>query len=392
MPIAAPPLTPLKAKSRQVAFSALTEFKRDFFKFAFPGFFDTALSRQPERLSPDTDPSTPAGLVDALRQLHTPFRNARRYAGDFLTLFGPQPSDLGRGCYHALASPGGSDQGLLRSELLAYADFKATGGFRLFDLLIERHREELNGYAKRNAFVLLLDKPTGSKLFETLCGQTIEPERIGKHVGTTFDARFARFSAERALDLRRPEARVWFHETFSDFGRLKGPLDPMLAEALANVPPPGPGFEYMLPTLRSSHRGGGWQSQVIGIVLRRLGIEVLVFPSARCDVEVTVHNGRVVDWRGWNAIDYRKAPPPLDIEQSGYLFAAMPIYGSDAPDGQYRGRDYRTDEAMEIGRLLTLGDSFWGDLGNAQGLHGGSSRPEFAGSFKLDGLEWLADT
>jgi hypothetical protein len=57
------------------------------------------------------------------------------------------------------------------------------------------------------------------------------------------------------------------------------------------------------------HGGGNGPTRIAGQWLRALGADALVFPSARSDSEVTVENGEVVSFAGWNLVDYREAEP-----------------------------------------------------------------------------------
>jgi hypothetical protein len=46
--------------------------------------------------------------------------------------------------------------------------------------------------------------------------------------------------------------------------------------------------------------------QAVGGELRLWGVNGLVYPSARCDAVVLVEHGDIVDWYGWNLVDYSK--------------------------------------------------------------------------------------
>ena len=108
---------------------------------------------------------------------------------------------------------------------------------------------------------------------------------------------------DRLIDLRMPATRQWF---VTEFTRLK------------NIDPPFPVFPFagplddfkdLLPTLLSQGLGGGnGPTQVAGYWLRRLGAEALIFPSARVDVSVSILNGELQDWYGWNlgGTDHRR--------------------------------------------------------------------------------------
>lgn len=379
-----PPLVPLTAATRQIRFDSLTPFKKSLFQFAFPGFFD-AVPANPPAVNPSAfDVSSRDAVIKSIMDLHLQFKNCRRYAGDLMALYGPRHTDLPRQCYHALAGPDGTDAGLLRNELLAYGNFAQSGGFMLMDCLIEHERKLMN-FPEGNKLLFLLMGQSGKRLFELLSGEPGLSQHEGRPIASTIDCEFRTFQADRVLDLRRPDARAWFYEAFSDFSSLKGPLDPGLADALSAEKPPGGQFEHMLHTLCNTSRGGGWQSQIIGIVMRRLQVEALVFPSARCDPYVRVVDGAVSDWRGWNIVDYRGSPPPLDLKEAGIHVSHAPVLGPDNLAAKVTGQRLKGDW---IKQSMLLIDPFWTDtLTRPNMTITVSSRPEEAGTFSVDGLD-----
>jgi hypothetical protein len=52
--------------------------------------------------------------------------------------------------------------------------------------------------------------------------------------------------------------------------------------------------------------------QAIGADLRRLGVNGLIYPSARVDVAVEYGNGSVLGSKGWNLVLYRGSSPPRE--------------------------------------------------------------------------------
>lgn len=63
----------------------------------------------------------------------------------------------------------------------------------------------------------------------------------------------------------------------------------------------------MLPTLVSQDLGGTLGTDVIGAYLRSVGAEALIYPSARCNVEVEIRDKQLAGFHGWNLVDYRDA-------------------------------------------------------------------------------------
>jgi len=54
------------------------------------------------------------------------------------------------------------------------------------------------------------------------------------------------------------------------------------------------------------YRGGNPMTQAVGRELRIWGVGGLIYPSARCDSVVAAEDGQVIDWYGWNLVDYEK--------------------------------------------------------------------------------------
>lgn len=41
----------------------------------------------------------------------------------------------------------------------------------------------------------------------------------------------------------------------------------------------------------------------------------MIYPSARCDVRVEIHNGEILSWSGWCLVDYRNMSTVREIGQ-----------------------------------------------------------------------------
>jgi hypothetical protein len=65
-------------------------------------------------------------------------------------------------------------------------------------------------------------------------------------------------------------------------------------------------FFDLFPFLVGQKRGGNMLTQAVGRELRLWGVNGLVYPSARCDTAVLMERGDIVDWYGWNLVDYSK--------------------------------------------------------------------------------------
>lgn len=119
---------------------------------------------------------------------------------------------------------------------------------------------------------------------------------------------------ERVLDLRQPETARWFAYYFSRL--VVGPDERNGLRDWLRCGPQRPeldSIEQLLPTLMTQERGGGMFCQMVGTWLRNHGVNGMIFPSVRNDPMVEVKDGQVVDWRGWNFVDYRDAPAPYFV-------------------------------------------------------------------------------
>jgi hypothetical protein len=146
---------------------------------------------------------------------------------------------------------------------------------------------------------------------------------------------------DRVIDLRRPDTANWFTSALSQLNWFEHLPDPEVFEDVEDltkwihisgynpagfdpdkVPQPTgfnafpfkpvlKSFADLLPALLCQSIGGGRGApQIAGLWLRTLGVNGLIFPSARCDSRVAVRNGEVVQWSGFNFVDYRNAQSP----------------------------------------------------------------------------------
>jgi hypothetical protein len=288
------PLTSLIGEGRQIDIERLHADSKLFFRFAFPGFFQSA----------DTEKRY--------------IRNRRRYTGDLLSFWESKESDLPRGRYYALLTPHGHDGGLLREELLNYADANITSDFAILDGLQTGDFAKIGLHEPRDAIAAVILR-TGDAIqkFDQFARQ-YNSDMVTRYLQSSSPILCALMNTirtdlhiDRCFDLRYPTAREWLCETFRDgCPEITGTAEPF----------PGKDFLDMLPSLFQTSNGGGLLSQAVGVVLRRLGAEGLVFPSARKSVQATLYRGELVDWDGWNFVDYRGAPPALTPKELGAIF------------------------------------------------------------------------
>ena len=359
-------LTTVSVQTRQIAVGDLSALAQAFFQFAFPGFFTPPSERAPD------DPDHP----DFDGKVHHNLK-ARRYCGDILSFHGARESDLPRGCYHALAGSDGTDLGLLRNELRAYANYDETGPFLLIDAALESEYAMVGLPAPEPSIIGLL--PAGTRahlrfrqhlqaagLSDDHAQQLLMPG-FDRHISVRMNTDTLQLDIGEAVDLRCPKAREAFHRRYArGIDGLPG----------FGAPAPGPGFEHLLPTLLGKQRGGPLTTQMIGMDLRRNGVGALIYPSARIDAHVTVEDGQVSDWRGFNLVDYRNAPAVLTPENGDFVLTDLETLGRGGQDG-LAGKT----------RVFIHIDPFWNGPG-ARPIPGLSvGEGEYAGSFEIDGVE-----
>jgi hypothetical protein len=105
---------------------------------------------------------------------------------------------------------------------------------------------------------------------------------------------------DTVMDLRLPEDREIFYETF-----YQGVPELMRWPACEPAE-----FLNMLPHLYWQAMGGTPIHEAIGAHLRVQGYDALIYPSARADADVQIRNGELVEYMGFNLVDYRDSPRP----------------------------------------------------------------------------------
>lgn len=103
--------------------------------------------------------------------------------------------------------------------------------------------------------------------------------------------------APRVLDLRQRDAQDWFSRFFrrGDGAVFEKTLGPDIDS-----------FRDMLPAIVYPEFGGSGFTKSVGTWMRTVGIDGLVYPSARSDAAVLYDaEGNLATWHGWNFVDYR---------------------------------------------------------------------------------------
>lgn len=263
---------------------------------------------------------------------HLPSRQPRR------RFSGGLPGDpLPRGRYYTLCrqlpsssrEPKGSsaDSGVLGAELDAYSDWSVSGPVLAFDWSSRQTvppflRKLAGGPTTTNALGVVFLRESGFRsMIEVIIAEkeqdpSFKDEDWGGAellvmadgripIGPGLQYRYHRahcfniqykiekMQLSRVVDLRYPGTQEAFLKVFSPNLTSAG-LDGFLM--------------IMLPTLLTPGLGGSETTDLIGSYLRTHGAEGLIYPSARFDPWVKLQNDTIVDFGGWNLVDYRNAP------------------------------------------------------------------------------------
>ena len=216
---------------------------------------------------------------------------------------------LDRGRYYTVCrSESGDDRGTLINELRAYYDPYHAGLVDIFDTTVPSSCERLPSFvasqlsrraaAQRPGHLVLVIRPLGGKPFP----MDSPPFAVALPLSVR------NVTVDRAIDLRNPECARWLSRRLST---LTWAID---GKEIAAFPGKSPLSEFreLLPSLYTQALGGAaGATQIAGLWLRRLGVDGVIFPSARSDAYVMVNDGAVEGWSGWNLVDYRGAEQPL---------------------------------------------------------------------------------
>ena len=246
--------------------------------------------------------------------------------------------------YHSVCTePGGADAGTLCSELMTYWSAAAAGSTfpclvdltgpgdragaieQLRELLPPPRRAAVDELLGRDAQLLVL-YPLRAR--ESVAATMEDPEFTGDPV-------FCELAVEElvvpgCLDLRLESHRAFFCTEIVDVPRINAHDDLGSSRHASTVD-----FIALLPAMLFPGLGGDRFHRTVGHTLRRRGYQGLVFPSARTDSTVTTVDGRIVEHRGWNFVDYRGAPDvelpyEYDLPITKFFASSLQDLGIDA--------------------------------------------------------------
>jgi hypothetical protein len=291
---------PVRAVSlvlKQLDLSALNEFGRNVVRQCFGGFVERRAEDDPDVVQQRQFLASAMGSTPAFDPTL-----ARRFAGDLT---------LDRGRYYTLCrSETGDDSGTLINELRAYYDPFSAGLVDVFDTTVPSSRARVPKFvaeklsssstAPRPGHLVLVIRPFGGKPF----AMEIESPPFAVALPLSIQT----ITVQRAIDLRDSACADWFAQTLSS---LTWPVNDKTVPAFPSKPPLS-SFRQLLPSLYMQALGGGsGANQIAGLWLRTVGVDAVIFPSARTDSYVIVNDRAVQESSGWNMVDYRGAPHPM---------------------------------------------------------------------------------
>ena len=316
---------------KRLDFSALAEDEKAVANFAFPGFFTEPTHLKHEKYL------YPIAKRMELMDLIYGAGNRRRYSpGAFLP----------RGMYYSLLNEpfDSGDSGTMRGEMNAYRDPVLSGYVQVVDFTNNQRDPSSSAFYDRDANgtvkVVFLTGMPGAAFVKKLIIILYDQEKFKEYVGadkfkymqsvypgvvSNFESNLSnsfftrnlvmedqeqgavapflalqlewdikRVRIERLVDFRRPEVQQWFFEYFRSGipGFLSRPLY-------------GSSFSSSLPMLMLPRIGGGQLTTAFGLWAFMSGVDAIIYPSARNDVRVVWSGNDVVEYEGWNLVDFR---------------------------------------------------------------------------------------
>lgn len=286
------PFTNVDVHLKQVRFEDLHEVEKKTLSFFFPGYASKGFSLNEiasGMLKPRQEEGSTVSQDDTM---------PRRFAGDLT---------LPRSRYHTVCrDETGDDGGTLLKELRAYSKPEECGYVLTIDSTgtdseAEKVRSMLQPHVKA-IFCIPQDIPRFPSFYGALVG-------LNRHQPTgligVIPLTVTRQTIDKVIDLRRPEVQTWFTTTLT---RLH---DPATRKACFPVAGPLTDFTRLLPALLSQGLGDPRRvTQIAGVWLRNIGTNAVIFPSARSNAMTRFVDGKLVDFAGWNLVDYRQTPKP----------------------------------------------------------------------------------
>ncbi|MBO3117493.1 hypothetical protein J4050_12085 [Winogradskyella sp. DF17] len=269
----------------------------DVLKLLFPSFLDPIISfedfqwRLFGEIKSNSELLVPEGIT-----FSTQYR--RRFDGG---------ETLDYNCYSTVCNDRkGNDKYTLRNELFGYNHFETSGVISICDFAIKESKnsflsQQLNYKAHHDGiYILAVDNglkksPFIEKWIEA--GMFIVNSRKYPHLRFAimhFPYTVKEVFCKNILDLRQRKAQQWLVDELRCFDILNSKFK---------------GCEkydwfYALSLIMDSIHGGNIITSRIGTILRKASVNGLVFPSARSNCSVSYKDGELVDFKGWNFVQY----------------------------------------------------------------------------------------
>jgi hypothetical protein len=296
----------MKYQVRRILSEDLSPIALAFFEFAFPGFFYAPGSEESLRKY-----LAKGGIdLEFFKRSDIPIgfatRLPRRYAGD---VFGHVKSysqdDLPRHRYGSLITLEGTDRGVLRGELLAYAGVETSiilvDSFdlpRYRTLGFKQGANEIIAVLEQNAFTGRFAKFLQERRIDLRSGGVTL--RDTGWILVHLPCRTEESELTKVMDLRQPSCREAFYDLY--YQGVPGFLNWPRCH--------GKCFADMLPHIYFQALGGSIVHEALGAHLRLNGYEGMIYPSARSDCSVILNRGVLSDSHGFNLVVYKDAPKP----------------------------------------------------------------------------------
>ena len=251
-------------------------------------------------------------------------RQERRYAGD---------RNFSRGRYFTVCDDqNGDDSQTLCREIFAYIDSSVPGRAYIGDAWDTQLYQALGGdklpdELRNCLYVMLLEPFNKSEQADYHRAYNPVLECLSSPHGLKLlpiPVRWYDVEIPQVLDMRRPEVQEWL---FQFFRAGDGAI-------LVKPGKPANSFYEMLPAMYHPYRGGSGVTAGIGSWLRTMGVNGLVFPSARSNAMIKVDpNGKLIGTHGWNLLLYSDSRPDHQVHADAKPWYSFESLGYDREIG-----------------------------------------------------------
>lgn len=285
------PFTDAELAVKQIDPGQLNDLGRSAMSHAFTGYLDR--NKSAEQIAEWAAERKKWSGVD----WHFDASPYRRYAGD---------ASLPRARYYSVAKDAaGNDDGTLVSELRTYYNAHLAGIIQIWDSTEPRDAQFLSRIVRLDSpNIVVIFLPFGEKPNPFTARFTDRPKAA---LLVTLPLTITTLHVRRVIDLRLPATAEWFAQSLS---RAEWDVGGMKTKCFA-MRPPLESFRQLLPALLEQCVGGSGFTNLVGIWLRKIGVNGLVYPSARVDAAVEAIEDRPTASSGFCFVDYANSPAPI---------------------------------------------------------------------------------